>query len=101
MRKTLMLALGLASTSVQATLDPVQECELYLATYEIVASVTGELVSDSHPTHRGLMAAVLSLSTQLQYQDGTETPEQLLANVKDAVQDVVNSTYLATCEEDL
>lgn len=98
MKKLLLATTLLLSSTAHATLEPEQECELYMQLYEIVAQATGEEVSDTNPVHRGLMAAVLTLTNELQLQESPNT-DLMLDNVRRVVTEVTSAPGGISCSE--
>lgn len=96
------LVLLLSSFNVYSASDKVDfvnECFMYMSVYDIVTDATGMVATDQDPVHRGLVAAVLSLANQLEQRTDMEDHE-ILANVKEVVESVVNSTGGTGCTED-
>lgn len=93
----LALLLGVSFNS-SANVDPVQECELYMSIYDIVTEVTGEVASNGNPVHRSLVAGVLAMANQIEY-EGYLSKDALLENVRNAVTSVYEAGDLATCNE--
>lgn len=98
MKKLILAATLLLSFTAQATLEPEQECELYMQVYAIVAEFTGEVVSDENPVHRGIVAGVLTLNNQLAI-NGYAGDDATMGIVRNVVKDVIAAPGGSSCRE--
>lgn len=84
------IILMISGTTQASAIDPVQECELYMKALDVVSEVTGEVVSVENPAHRGILAAVMTLSQELMLGE-TEDQAFIIDDVRSSVLSVVES----------